>query len=189
MIVYEQENYDENKDYFDLTSINGDYDSLFDRIHKQPNAQNPISTNTPEELVKYFTRIFRPERQNLKKYLGQSNKSYFNPPGLRLFLYHSYFDHFRRKKCITYRTPYRIFNSTNVDFCLWFWDPKDNTKWKSIVRIYEYYAIPERIFQSDFLVHISADLENPPPERSQYISVKYLIQLKGRRKDFKKIDP
>lgn len=130
MIVYEQENYDENEDCIDLTKIdNLCYDVLFDRDKtkklKEENLQK--GTKNPKVLAKlrkYFTRSFVTEGQNLKKYVKEGNKTFFNPPYLKLFVYHSYFDHFRRKKCITYRTPYRIFNATNVNLIFWFLDPK-----------------------------------------------------------------
>lgn len=127
MIVYEQENYDDNEDCYDLTAIEkADYDSLFGRIKKYSSIPGKKLKVFPKKLVKYFTRIFKHDNQNLKKYLTSVSKNFFNPPSLRLYLYHSYFDHFRRKKCITYRTPYRIFNATNVNLVLWFYDPKNN---------------------------------------------------------------
>lgn len=57
------------------------------------------------------------------------------------------------------------------------------------MRIYEYYAIPSRIYTSDFLVHVSDDLENPPHPKSIYISVKYLVQVKGKEANFKVMPP
>jgi hypothetical protein len=37
------------------------------------------------------------------------------------------------------------------------------------------------------MVHISDELEKPPAEDAPYVSVKYLIQMRARIKDFKKI--
>jgi hypothetical protein len=125
MIVYEQENFDENSDCINLTSIDmSDYDTLFKRDIKEDDKVYKKEKNIPNKLMKSFTRVFKSENQNMKKILKSDTKIYFNPPNLKLYLYHSYFDHFRRTKCITYRTPYRIFNSTNVNLALWFYDPK-----------------------------------------------------------------
>lgn len=49
-------------------------------------------------------------------------------------------------------------NSTNVDLALWFYEPRTKTNWKAIVKVYEYYAIPQNIYGSDLLVHITDNI-------------------------------
>ena len=46
-------------------------------------------------------------------------------------------------------------NSTNVDLVLWFYDPKYQNSWKALVRMSEYYAVPQQIYSSDLLLHVT----------------------------------
>lgn len=62
---------------------------------------------------------------------------------LQIYLYHSYFDHLRRKKKVTYRTPYRILNLSKYNFHLLFYMPKNSYTWIHKLYKREYYAIPK----------------------------------------------
>ena len=74
---------------------------------------------------------------------------------MRIFVYHSYFDHFRRRKRITYRTPFRIFNATGITLNLWFFISKNHTEWMIKLKKCQYYAIPSKIYSTDFVVSIN----------------------------------
>ena len=115
------------------------------------------------ELKNFFGKHFIVDRNDLGRKTSRrlellSKRFYIE--GLRIFLYHAFLEPKTKLKNIIYRTPFSLVNfvsekaTIRLDFKLKI-NQKSN-EWSHNLEYKEYYSIPSDIYDSDFLVGISA---------------------------------